>query len=830
MRLTLTVLCFGMCINVFGQSQKKDNADNIYKIKEQFLYNVLHNPKEDAENDNDNELARFNRWFNMVEPRCYPSGDLPKPGVLVKAMQEQKAVRKAAKGTTGVGPWQPIGPMTVPSNFNGIGRVNCIVIDPIDTNTLYIGTACGGVWISHNGGTTWATHSDQFPSLSIADIAVNPHNTDTIYAATGDGYGYENGTIFWGGLYSAGVMRSTDGGNTWDTTGLSFLQSNKDIIQKLLIHPDRPNELLAATRNGIWRTTNSGDTWNLVESGHVYSMARKPDAPDVIYAVKGTTLRKSNDGGLTWTTQFSGLSTMNDRTTLAVTPDAPDYLWALVPGEILKMSVDAGATFTTLTSPDATANFYGYYDRVLAVSPTDANYILAFGMVMAKSLNGGSSWTELDPGSQVHVDNHAVAINPLHTATIYSGNDGGIQVTRNGGASWKNLGNGLMISQIYKFGNSRQNPNILLCGLQDNGCFGYNGLTWKEKTGGDGMACAIHPLNDDIQISSYQNGHFFISYNKGVGFGNITLSSTETGAWVSPVIFNPNNENVAYFGLKNIYATYDQGGSFSQLTTGNVFSGGAISMAMSPASNKTLYAADYDIIKRSTNGGTTWGSVNPIVGGPWSGALTNIAVSPTDSNKVYVTLSGYAAGKKVYMSTQGGTNWTNISADLPNVPVNCIALDTSTPGAIFVGTDLGVYYTDSSQTGWTLYSTGLPNVIVNDLTVNYTDYKVRAATYGRGMWVCELKKPKPIVNGIETTAIKAPGIEAYPNPTTTNWKLVFPNQKPANYRVTVLDMAGRVVGEQANNEIVDASSFASGVYTLEVSDGTNKYAIKAVKK
>jgi photosystem II stability/assembly factor-like uncharacterized protein len=829
MRLTLTVLCLGLCINgIAQQTKQKENPDNIYKIKEKFLYNVLHNPTEEAENDNDNELARFNRWFNMVEPRAYPSGNLPVPGALVQAMRQQNTLKKAHKGTSGVSPWQPLGPTTVPTNFNGIGRINCIVIDPIDTNTLYVGSACGGVFISQNGGTTWTSHSDQFPSLSIADIAVNPHNTDTIYAATGDGYGYENGAIFWGGLYTAGVMRSTDGGNTWDTTGLSYLQSNKDIIQKLLIHPDRPNELLAATRNGIFRTVNAGNTWTLVETGHVYSMAFRPDLPETVYAVTNTNLRVSYDAGATWSTLFPGISAINNRSSLAVSPDAPSNIWVLDANENLKLSTNAGVSFTTLTSPDIVASFYGYYDRVLAVSPTDANYIVACGMEMAKSINGGASWSKLDPSNYVHSDNHAIAINPLHTATIYSGNDGGISVTYNGGASWKNLGNGLMISQIYKLGNSKQNPDLLLCGLQDNGTFGYNGTVWKEKTGGDGMACAIHPLNDDIQISSYQNGHFFISYDKGASFGGITLDATETGAWVSPVIFNPNNEMVAYFGLKNIYATYDQGGSFVRLTTAPLFSGGAISMAMAPSGKKTIYAADYTRVKRSINGGSTWTDVTGF--STFTGAITNIAVHPKDSMKVFITLSGYSSGNKIYMSTVGGTTWTNISANLPNIPVNCLAIDTSTPGAMFAGTDLGVYYTDSSQTGWTLYSTGLPNVIVNDLTINYTDYKIRAATYGRGVWVCDLKKPKPVVNGIANTTMKAPTIQAYPNPTTASWKLVFANEKPASYSVKVLDMSGRTVYSQANAEMIDASALVSGVYTIEIAEGGNNHSIKAVKK
>ena len=210
------------------QSATAPNTENIYTIKKQYLHNVLHNPTEKDKSDNDNDLARFNRWFHLVEPRCYPSGNMPRPDVLLQEYQKVKLAAKLAARTTSSGttPWVSLGPNNVPAGFFGIGRIDCIVIDPIDTNTLYVGAACGGLWISHNGGATWTSNADNFPSLSVADIAVNPHHTDTLYAATGDGYGYVTGSpaIFWGGLYSAGVMKSTDGGATWNTTGLSYLQ------------------------------------------------------------------------------------------------------------------------------------------------------------------------------------------------------------------------------------------------------------------------------------------------------------------------------------------------------------------------------------------------------------------------------------------------------------------------------------------------------------------------------------------------------------------------------------------------------------------------------
>ena len=268
----------------------------------------------------------------------------------------------------------------MPINWNGIGRINCIVINPLDTNTLYIGSACGGVHISHDGGATWTSNTDNFPSLSIAAIAVNPIHPDTLYAATGDGYGYvdDGYNTFWGGLYSAGVMKSTDGGNTWSTTGLSFIQTSREIVQRLVINPNNPDVLLAATTNGIWQTKDGGATWGHVYSAdHVYDILFYAGNPNVAYAVNNADLLISNDGGTTWTTLYASINS-GDRASLAVSPAAPNDIWVLDANNDLLWSHNNGASFYTMTSPRDTANFYGYYDRILAVSPTDSMYVLAY--------------------------------------------------------------------------------------------------------------------------------------------------------------------------------------------------------------------------------------------------------------------------------------------------------------------------------------------------------------------------------------------------------------------------------------------------------------------
>lgn len=835
----LTVLALTTTMSAMAQtapSHETPNTapSNIYKIKEAYLKEVLHNPAEESDNDEDNELTMFNRWFHMMEPRCYPSGNMPKPEVLLKAMQSPRilAKRGAQKTTAGGGPWQPLGPVDCPSNHNGIGRVNVIAMDKADTATIFVGTAGGGVWVTHNSGATWKTTTDRFPSISIADIVINPKHRDTIYVATGDGYGYEVGSwnIFWGGLYSAGVMRSTDSGNTWTTTGLSYIQSDRDMVQKLLVHPNKTSIILAATRNGLKRSTDAGATWTNVATGHIYSMAFKPDQPDTVYAIDNNNLIISYNAGLTWTTRFSAINS-GSRCTIGVSPVAPNSIWVLTNTNVLRKSVNRGATFTnTGSSPASAAQFWGYYDRVLAVSPTDSNLIYACGKNMGKSTTGGNTWSNNDPTFIVHVDYHSILFNPLRSNTVYCGNDGGISVSRSGGNAFTNISNGLMISQIYRVSCSEQDTSVLLCGLQDNGTFHRSDLqVWQEKYGGDGMDNAIAPYNDYVQVASYQNGNFAISYDQGNGFSTLLVPTRGSGAWVSPVVITPRTTDTIFFGLKDIYATYDGGLSFTALTTGPKFSTGAVALAVAPSNNKYIYAASNGSIIRTTNGGTLWSDITGTLPTTLA-AITHIAVDYKNPLKVYVTLSGYNATYKVFRSLDGGTTWTNFSNGLPNLPANCVAVDSTQPDGVFVGTDMSVYYRDSTDTAWAIYNTGLPNVMVYDLDINYKNYKIRAATFGRGLWEAKLLKDAPIVPSEVKDAVNEHFVRLYPNPTTTQWRLNFIKPFTGNYTITVSDISGKVISKLQNSEIIDASGLAKGAYSIDIMTADNRHqTIKAIK-
>jgi photosystem II stability/assembly factor-like uncharacterized protein len=712
---------------------------NFYDIQKKF--NEYWKDKTPSENEDENQeeggYQQFRRWEAFMKPRVYPSGSFD-PEVLVREQQKQKmsnARQVAAHPTLTSANWTYVGPTSIPQNGGGTGRVNVIRFDPSNTNTVYIGAASGGVWKTTNGGSTWTSHTDFLDALSVADIAINPRYPDSIYVATGDGYGYENGSFdFWGGTYSAGVMISPDGGVTWNQSGLTYVQTQSSIIQRLLINPSDPDILLACTRSAILRSIDAGANWTSVQSGHFFDMEFKPGDPNTVYAGASSGLMISTNKGLTWTAAgtFSG----GDRISLAVTDVNPLVIYALGANGNFYKSSNGGTSFQLKNSPSSLANFYGYYDAVLACSPMNENKVYVAGMNVVKTFDGGTTWTAT--GSNIHVDNHSLEFMPGNNNVIWCGNDGSVYSSTNSGTSWTDLGNGIGIKQYYRMGGSTLTPYTILAGAQDNGSDRLASGIWRKVAGADGMECLIDRTNDQVMFVSWQYGNLLKSVNGGGNFYDVTPSA---GDWTTPFIQDPLEPNTYYGGWEDVYKSTDAGETWSPITSGQFSNSGyVIALAMTEADNNYIYAASLGGIFRSSDAGTTWFNIE--AGLPTGSAgITFIAVSNTDPNKVWVTFSSYSNANKVFYSSNGGNTWTNYSGTLPNIPVNTIAYQKGSQDAVYVGTDFGIYYRDATMADWIPYNTDLPNVIVYELEINNSIQKIRACTYGRGIWESDLNTP-----------------------------------------------------------------------------------------
>jgi len=728
---------------------------NFYDLQKKFneYWKDKTPSKDEGENREEGGYQQFKRWEAFMKPRVYPTGEFFDPEILVKEHQKQKAstARMVIHPPHTAANWTFLGPTSIPQNGGGTGRVNCIRFDPSNTNTVYIGAASGGVWKTTNNGTNWTSNTDYLDALSVADIAINPRYTDSVFVATGDGYGYENGSYndFWGGTYSAGVMVSGDGGQTWNPTGLTFAQSQSSIIQRILINPSDPDILLACTRTAIFRSTDAGANWTSVRSGHYYDMEFKPGDPNIVYASTTSSIAISTDKGATWNT--AGAVSGGGRVSIAVTADNPLVVYALGENGNFYRSSNGGTSFVLKASPNSIASFYGYYDAVLTCSQLDENKVFTAGYAIALSTNGGTSWGAV--GTNIHVDNHVLEFMPGSNNVIWCGNDGSIYSSTNSGTSWTDLGNGIGIKQYYRIGGSTLTPYTMLAGAQDNGTDRFRAGVWRKVEGADGMECMIDRTNDQVMYVSWQNGAIERSTNGGTSFTDITPS---TGDWTTPFIQDPVVANTLVGGWEDVYRSTNQGTSWTPISSGQ-FQGNLVTVAMTEANNSYIYAASLDHIYRTTNTGVSWTSL--AAGLPIANAgMTYIAVSNNDPNKVWVTFTGYSAGNKVFYSSNGGSTWTNYSGTLPNVPVNCVVYQKSSQDAVYIGTDFGVYYRDATMSDWVPFNTGLPNVIVDELEINENAQKIRAATYGRGIWESDLNTSSSFMLDAGVITILVPGV------------------------------------------------------------------------
>jgi PKD repeat protein len=808
LKKAIVCLLFVFPLSIFSQEwvrQMEDPTVNFYTVVNTFNnYWETHDATEKGKG-----WKAFKRWENFMAPRVYPSGNRDLMFNAIADYYQQKQQEEMQKAlnpnlpTPQAGNWTLIGPTSViPSSGGGAGRANCIRVDPSNPNVYYVGAPGGGLWKSTNQGGSWTMwNTDNLTAIGVTDIAIHPTNSQIMYLATGDGDA--------GDTYSIGVLKSTDGGVTWNTTGLNWTVTQTRRISKLLIDPSNPNTVHAATSNGMYRTTDGGTTWSQIQAGNFKDAELRPGTPATIYAVTTTTFYRSTNSGASYTAITAGLPGAGvNRYAIAVTPANNQYVYLLASASAnngfygFYRSTDGGGTFTqiTVTSPSNILGWasagndtggQGWYDLALAASPTNANELVAGGVNIWRTTNGGSSWTlnghwTGSGAPYVHADHHDLVY--VNGTTVLNGNDGGLFRTTNNGGSWTDLSNGLQIAQMYRLGTSATVNNLNLSGWQDNGTNRVSGTTWTRVIGGDGMECIIDFSNANIMYGELYYGNIRKSTNGGASFTTIVNTGgtgvNSNGNWVTPYVMSPSNNQELLVGKGAMYKSTNGGTTWTTLgaTTGG--SGNMVGIAYAPSNTQIIYCHKQNAMFKSTNGGTSFTNITGTL--PTTSAMTYVTVSNTDPNRVYVTYSGYNSANKVFMSTNGGTSWTNYSTGLPNLPVNCIVFQNGSPNGVYVGTDVGVYYRDDNQTTWVSYSTGLPNVIVNELEIQYGAGKIRAATYGRGMWESDLFSSgnlPPVADFTSNYTSGCPGIQIqFTDLTSFNpsaWSWSFPGGTPA---------------------------------------------------
>lgn len=711
--------------------------------------------------------------------------------------------------------WQQLGPTRfIPgrlsdNSINRMGRINALGFHPTDPNVFYAGAPGGGLWKTTDGGATWELvpmsvnilgqhHLELF---AVSGIAVDWSDPNRIFVLTGDGNGGINGMP---SLQSLGILRSTDGGETWSLS----LQWGFDPPFwgfKLVTDPCDSKVVYAVTNQGIWKTSDSGDHWRKLNAGNYRDLALKPlgggetcDGPtQVVYASTTTGVHRSLEAGEegTWTEVLDLLKDVNDknsRIAVAVTPADPEVVYAVAgdSGGIVGVyrSGDSGQSFRiTANSPNilgwktqgSDASSQAKTTLAMAVSPINANDVHVGSASTWRSTDGGETWCITSSWQQL------IYLNYLHTDTrtlefrghdLFSGNDGGVAVVRNAaslaasrlpicGMDWEDHSQGLGITQVFRFCNTPQNLGLIYFGAQDNGSSRLGGpkdchgreiedpQTGCAIANGDGGTCVIDPKDENVVFVSKQSGRVFRVDGAGAGVVSVTPpagSSARGNQQLTPLAIASESRTL-YACYDDVWKSSDRGATWQQANAQSLGSEACVAIAASP-DGEVLYvvkepaSSDDDspavsAVWWSQNAGETW---SQVTGFP-SGALnvTDVKSSASDPKRAWISAVGtdsfgvFAVESGVARSVSTGPG------SLLGLRALAIAHREAPAGPVptdllYVGTQLGVHVgvcPKSAPCIWRPFM--LPPLMVLDLEVlQGPDGKerIRAATYGRGIW------------------------------------------------------------------------------------------------
>jgi len=702
-------------------------------------------------------------------------------------MQMMISANKTSSAISGIN-WESRGPKDIG------GRTRALMFDPNDATKkkVWAGGVGGGLWYTNDITATtpvW-TQIDNglWDNIAISCIAYNPANIQEFYVGTGEGWG--NGGAQRGG----GIWKTSNGGATWTlltstVPGAYNSASHFHYVNKIVIKND--GTIFAATRavfantGGIIRSTNGGTTWTKVLSAFAFSSSTYDWATDIEIAANGDlyaafaissagrvfkSTNTNNGASGTWTDLSANIVMGNaKRVELACAPSNSNVIYAVAQGgtgdndtEWLKKSADGGATWTSLAIPrlvdDGTTHFtrsQAWYDLILAVHPTDENYVLAGGIDLHRTTNGGTSWTGIShwyggySKPNVHADNHAIVFRPNASNEAIFGNDGGVYYSTNAGnssevPSFSKKNANYNVTQYYACATKNEaNSHYFLAGAQDNGTqkFIYPKIgATTNASGGDGAFCHIDQINPNIQLSAYTFNTIYRSLDGGISFSTLINDQT-TGHFINPSEYDSQRKIFYSASGNNLLKKVTGIDAIASATDISISVGTAkvSTLKMSPYNDVLFLGINNGRIYKLTNASTASPTLTRLetnsLGGGW---VSSIDVG-ADDNQLLVTYSNYGT-ISVYETTNGGTTWNNKEGNLPDMPIRYAIYNPNDRNKVLAATELGVWTTDNFQPGtsaaptWGVSNTNLANTRCDMLKYRPADGMIVVATHGRGLF------------------------------------------------------------------------------------------------
>lgn len=708
--------------------------------------------------------------------------------------------------------WRNIGPTIMG------GRVSDLAVLESDPSTFYVGTATGGVWKTVNHGTTFESIFDQEATSSVGDVTLSPSNPNVVWVGTGEPQNRQSSP--WGN----GVYVSTDAGRSWTHKGLGATHH----ISRIQVHPRNPDVAYVAAmgrlwgpnpERGVYRTTDGGASWDHVlfiddQTGAI-DLIMDPSDPNTLFAATyqrqrtgwgyngggpGSGIHRTTDGGDSWQELTEGLPTGDKgRIGLDIYRGDPNVIYAIVEADKRRpdqgfgqggggqngvyKSTDRGLTWEQTST---TNNRPMYYSQI-RIDPTDPERIYLGGANLYRSTDGGKTFTD-DAAAGVHLDHHALWIDPANSDHLILGSDGGVSVTRDRGEHWRQLTN-LPLAQFYEIGLDMAEPYHVCGGLQDNGSWcapsdtwsnqGIRTRDWYNVGGGDGFYTVMHPTQPNVMFAESQGGSL-----TRVDLGTMERARIrpilrpdlgEEDApelrfnWDTPVLLSTHDPNTVYVGSNILFRSRDLGASWEAVSPdlthaidrdtlvimgveggepqisrndGQSTYGNLETLTESPLDAEVLYTGSDDgMVHGTRDGGATWADLTPNIPGlPPYTYVSRLVASGFDEGTVYATFDGHRNddfATYVYRSRDFGATWQAIGTGLPSSSVNVIVEHPHTAGLLFLGNEVGAYYSVDGGDQWGRLTGNLPTVPVDDIKVHPRDNDLVLGTHGRGIWILD---------------------------------------------------------------------------------------------
>jgi len=724
---------------------------------------------------------------------------------------QKNSLRKNAGATLN---WVERGPGNVG------GRTRVVVVHPDSQDVWWAGAVGGGIWHTTDRGQTWSCQSDNLPVLSVCTMDICREQPNVLYAGTGEGfYNYD-------AIPGDGIFKTSDGGAVWQQLPATAGNSDFRYVNRIVVHPQHPDTVLAATRTGVFRSLDGGVSWQKVfNRGYsVHQIVANPKNFNSLFAcVYNLGIFKSQDMGDSWELVSEEFTDPN-RIEMAVSAFDTNYVYAAVVGDDSGLrgffkSKNGGIDWINLGNSTNWLGQQGWYDNTLTVSPFDSVRVFVGGIDLytvdtrddAFTVKQISHWYGGYGLPYVHADQHCLVTLPRQDSTfaIIATNDGGVFYSEDEGVSWTPRIAGYNVTQFY---DADRHPftNQFIGGTQDNGTnlsmdSPKASSSWEEVIGGDGFDCAWDKSNPDIVYGTLYNTRVFKSVSGGAYFGEMNNGLPQSTLFHTPLAMDPHNSQKLFTSGDDDNVYYTSNGAASWQAVAVDFGGRRYrKIAVSEQSSKIVWAATTaDYINVSQDSGYTFTPATRPENAPLDGYVTGFVTSPADSATALV-LFGVYGYSKVFRTYDLGQTWQDITADLPEVPVNCGLIMPYDSSEIWLGTDIGLFISTDDGQSWQYANQNLPAVSIARLKI--VGQEIVAATHGRGIWSVHNDRLN-----MQEYPLKEPFLADLipPNPNTNLMKIYF---KPQG----VYDSIHVTINDQTVASLFDAMAYQDTFVTAAV--------------